>query len=158
MNILFEEHQEILEYFIRYNVDFLLIGGYAVNYYGYMRTTGDMDLWIRPSEDNKIKVLSALEDLGVDPSDVKLLAKQDFTKRLIFSVGTPPVKVDFITHVHLVKFSDAFEQSHLIDMDGLSFRIVRYHDLITMKINTGRIKDKADIEHLQRINKGKNKK
>ena len=54
MNIFLEEHQEILKALNKNGVDFLLVGGFAVNYHGYNRTTGDMDLWIKPDNENKM--------------------------------------------------------------------------------------------------------
>ena len=53
MNIFFKEHHEILAALLKHRVNFMLIGGYAVNYYGYHRTTGDMDIWLEPSNENK---------------------------------------------------------------------------------------------------------
>lgn len=44
MNIFVEEHQELIRLLSKFEVDFLLIGGYAVIYYGYRRNTGDLDL------------------------------------------------------------------------------------------------------------------
>lgn len=46
MNIFFEEHQKLLSILLHHQVRFILIGGYAVIYYGYGRTTGDMDIWL----------------------------------------------------------------------------------------------------------------
>jgi len=53
MNIFLESHSNLLEKLIKANVEFLIIGGYAVNYYGYNRTTGDLDIWIKPDNFNK---------------------------------------------------------------------------------------------------------
>ncbi|MEO5582860.1 MAG: hypothetical protein ABIR66_09215, partial [Saprospiraceae bacterium] len=62
MNIFLEEHQNILSNMMLNNVEFLLIGGYAVIFHGYLRSTGDMDIWVRPSNENKILLINALRD------------------------------------------------------------------------------------------------
>lgn len=70
MNILLEEHQEIIKVLLKHHVDFILIGGLAVIYHGYGRTTGDMDLWIKPTNENKHKLLNALSEAGYDKTDM----------------------------------------------------------------------------------------
>ena len=62
MNFLIEKHKEILIDLINSRVDFLLVGGYAVIYHGYVRTTGDMDVWLKPDNENKLKFIPVLEN------------------------------------------------------------------------------------------------
>ena len=66
VNILHAAHQEILHQLLEYGVDFILIGGYAVIAHGYERTTGDMDLWVRPDNGNKLLLVDALRSLDFD--------------------------------------------------------------------------------------------
>ena len=156
MNLLFDDHIEVLNLLVKYEVKFLLIGGYAVNYYGYTRTTGDMDLWIEPSNENKTNIILALANLELDPDDLVELGKEDFTQHVVFSIGIMPQKVDFITKVNFVEFSEAYSNARDVEMDGIHFKIVQYRDLVLMKFNTGRLKDKDDIEKLQNINQNRN--
>jgi len=153
MNALFEEHQNILFLFNKYDVKYLLIGGYAVNYYGYTRATGDMDLWIAPNNENKANVIMALSDYGIEDDQLGLLEKEDFSKHIVFSIGEAPIKVDFITIVNIVKFDDAFPKRKIFELDNIKIPIVHYNDLILMKMNTGRTRDKNDLEILQKINR-----
>ena len=53
INIFLPEHVEILKAFNQNQVDYLLVIGYAVIYHGYERTTGDMDIWLKPTNENK---------------------------------------------------------------------------------------------------------
>jgi len=152
INVLFDEHQEVLRLFNKFGVKYLLVGGYAVIYYGYTRTTGDMDLWIEPSNENKELIIDALGSYGIDKIQLDLLAKQDFTKHVVFSIGSKPVKVDFITKVNLVDFAQALERKQVFDIDGISVSIIQYDDLVLSKFNTGRPIDQADIEQLQKVN------
>ncbi|MBS1571671.1 MAG: hypothetical protein KF825_14740 [Ferruginibacter sp.] len=70
MNIFFEEHRKLLEGLLQNGVAFILIGGYAVNYYGYNRSTGDMNIWLKPGNDNKEKLLNLLSSMGFDKEDI----------------------------------------------------------------------------------------
>ena len=59
-----------------------MIGGYAVNFHGYNRTTGDMDVWIKPDKANKLLLLDALFDLGFDGKGITIIKSLDFEKPL----------------------------------------------------------------------------
>lgn len=135
------------------NVEFMLIGGYAVNYYGYGRYTGDIDFWIRPDETNKINFLNALIKLKRLEDEIKEITKLDFTKAQAISMGVPPLRIDFLTHVNLVNFDEAWQKRNLLPIKNFSLPIVNYEHLIMTKFNTGRTKDKLDLEELQKINK-----
>lgn len=57
MNILIEPHRDVLKKLIAFNIDFILIDGYAANFHGYNRVTGGMDIWLKPDNVNKKKFL-----------------------------------------------------------------------------------------------------
>jgi len=151
VNIFLEYHHEILKELLDSGVSFLLIGGYAVIYHGYNRTTGDMDLWLEPTNENKEKVINALEKSGFEPVDLNKLAEMDFTKHLAFSVGIEPHKIDFITIINQVSFENARNNKVVFDFEGLKIPVINVNELILSKMNTGRKKDEADVEELQRI-------
>ncbi|MEO6132087.1 MAG: nucleotidyltransferase [Saprospiraceae bacterium] len=151
MNIFLEEHQNVLSNLRLKNVEFLLIGGYAVIFHGYPRSTGDMDIWVRPSNENKALLINALRDSGYDPDNLSELNKVDFVKHFAFSLGIEPQKIEFINYVNLVSFDEAFQNKVLFDFEGLIVPFINVRELILSKINTGRKKDEADVEELQRI-------
>lgn len=151
MNLFYPEHIMVLDALLRNQVRFLLIGGYAVIAYGYTRTTGDLDLWVDPSDLNKGALLSAFRDLGFDESELEHINHMDFNEATVFSMGTVPQKIDFLTKVSHVDFDDAYSKVVLKEFDELLLPIVHYNDLVLMKMTTGRLKDQADIEELQKI-------
>jgi len=57
MNFFLDRHQLLLKELLNAKVDFIIIGGYSVIYHGYRRTTGDVDIWIKPDNANKPKLL-----------------------------------------------------------------------------------------------------
>jgi len=153
MNILIEEHQKLLLSLLNNKVNFILIGGYAVIYYGYERVTGDMDIWLQPDNENLPKLLAALKDFDVEESSLEQVRKIDLTTPQMFFVGNKPRRIDFINIVNGIGFDEAILQVNHFPLQDKQVPVIQYHHLILTKITTGRAKDKADIEELQRINK-----
>ncbi|HNX87524.1 MAG TPA: nucleotidyltransferase [Paludibacteraceae bacterium] len=155
MNITHPAHQEMLAALLENKVDFILVGGYAVIYHGYIRTTGDMDVWLRPSENNKTKLIKVFTQLKFNPDDISLIEKLDFSGTVIFHIGAEPDRIDFLTRVDGLNFEEAFNNRVFLKIDDNEIPILKLEDLITNKIITGRLKDKADIEQLNLIRERK---
>lgn len=151
MNIFDDYTHEVLQACIECDVNFLIVGGYAVNFYGYRRTTGDIDLWIKPCNNNKVKVISALKKLEIPENSCNQLLNMDFTKHLVFSDGQEPFKIDFMTYISGVDFEEAYSQKIITEIDELKIPFINIKHLIISKIGTGRAKDNMDIEELQKI-------
>lgn len=151
MNIFLDAHRELLARLTEKKVEFILIGGYSVIFHGYKRTTGDMDLWLKPDNENKKKLLPVLQSFGFNSDELTAVESIDFTKHAVFSIWDDPEKVDFITIINLVSFDEADQQKIVADVDGLTVPVIHINHLILSKINTGRLQDKADIEKLQEL-------
>ncbi len=152
MNVFDSYTHELLLTLNKEQVEYLVVGGYAVNYHGYRRTTGDIDLWIKPENgENKERILRSLHRLKVSESKLKQLKALDFTKHVVFIDGEEPFKIDFMTQVSGVNFDDAWKQKIIANIDDLNIPFLHLSDLIVSKITTGRNKDKIDIEELQKI-------
>ena len=157
MNIFLDEHLEVLEYLIKHKVKFLLIGGYAVIMHGYRRATGDMDLWLEPNNDNKTLFINALRDLDFEDKTLEYIQNLDFTFAQVLMFGEEPQRIDFLTQINQVTFEEAYNNRLTENFENLVLPIINLRELILSKINTGRAKDIADIEELQRIEKSKNR-
>ena len=153
MDFLYKTHKELLILLVEHKVDFMLIGGYSVIYYGYNRGTGDLDLWLMPNNQNKIKLLKALRIFGIKPLDLNKLEKIDFTETNMFFIGEAPEKIDFLTHVQNVVWDEAIKNVRYLPFKNIQVPVVGYHDLLLMKMASDRLKDKADVEELQKIRK-----
>jgi len=70
MDLFYEPHRELLQALLEYEVSFIMIGGYVVNYYRYNRPTGDMDIWLEPTEKNKEKLLVLLKKYEFDQESI----------------------------------------------------------------------------------------
>ena len=158
MNLFIELHQELLRKLLQEDVDFIIIGGYSVIFHGYNRTTGDIDIWLRPDNDNKKKLLPVLRDFGFDEVELNEVASIDFTKHMVFSIGEYPEKMDFLTRINLVEYEEADKQKISAEVDGLIIPFIHLNHLVLSKMNTGRPKDKADVDKLQQIERSRKKK
>ena len=150
MNIFDDYTLQVLQKFNLYKVNYLIVGGYAVNHYGYRRTTGDIDLWLKPDNDNKLLVISALKELDIDEYSIEYLENLDFTTPVVFSDGEDPFKIDFMTFIAgKLNFEEAFEKRTLAEYENIEMPFINLSDLILSKITTNRTKDKLDVETLQ---------
>ena len=157
MNILIEKHKRILSDLVNAKVDFLLIGGYAVIYHGYMRTTGDMDIWLRPDNENKINLINVLQKHLTDKSGIEKIRFLDFSDMVAFHIGREPEKIEFLTKISGVNFHEAYEQKVFLPIADFHIPVLHLNDLIVNKLTSARPKDKSDVDELQRINKLKAK-
>lgn len=132
------------------NVDFLIVGAYAVAAHGYPRATGDLDIWIRADEGTAPRVMRALAAFGAPIGD---LSAADFSvPSLVFQIGIPPGRIDILTTISGVDFSDAWENRMHIRLDEITFDIIGRADLIRNKKTSGRPKDIADVAALESSN------
>ena len=155
MNILDGYTYHFIEALSKYKVHYLVVGGYAVNYYGFRRTTGDIDFWIEPLNTTKFKLIDALNSVGITSEVTNEIAKLDFTKPLVFIEGEEPFKIDFMTYVSGVKFEEAWSKKVSEKIDGLKLWFINFDHLILSKINNNRKKYKLEVEELQKISENK---
>jgi|ERR1019366_9371516 hypothetical protein len=157
MDILLEEHKKLLLLLLKHNVEFMLIGGYAVIYYGYQRVTSDMDIWLKPSNENRNKFIIALQEQGIMQEDTDVISQMDFTQIQVLHLGEKPNKIDFLTKVQGLTFEEADSKKVYFPLKDKKVPIIQYQHLITLKMISGRPQDKADVDILQKINQFKNK-
>jgi len=159
MNIFDEYTRNLLVELNKNHVEYIVVGGYAVNFHGYRRTTGDIDLWIKPDNtSNKDAIIKSLRNLKVEEAILNQLKTLDFSKPIVFIDGEEPFKIDFITYISGVNFNAAWQQKTTTVLDGVTIPFIHLNHLILSKMSTGRPQDKIDIEQLQKIQALKNKK
>ncbi|MCB0487847.1 MAG: nucleotidyltransferase [Cyclobacteriaceae bacterium] len=151
MNFLIEPHKEILVKLTQRQVQFILIGGYAVNFHGYNRTTGDMDIWLNPNDENKRHFLDYLIADGFDQLSIDQIRQLDFTKHAAFHIGEKPLQVEFLTRISGLTFEEAFDKKDILPLNDINIPFLHIDHLIISKLTSSRPKDKLDVEELQRI-------
>ena len=148
MSFINGEHIEALKLLVKHEVEFILVGGVAVNFYGYSRSTGDIDIWLKPDNLNKEKLLKMLREYGIEEADIETLSHSDFAQVLAFHIGSPPFLIDFLTHIAGVRWEDAWPNRVEADMDGLKLNFIHLNQLKANKLASGRPKDLEDIRRL----------
>jgi len=128
-----------------------VIGGYAVNYYGYVRPTGDIDIWLKPDEETKFAFLAMLEKAGISNESRSLIAGLDFTSAAAFHIGQEPFRFDFLTKINGVTFNEAWNSRIIAQLGDLALPVISRNHLILSKISTNRTQDKLDVEELQKL-------
>jgi predicted nucleotidyltransferase len=149
LNIFNDDFREFIQTLNQCNVDYLLMGGYAVILHGYLRTTGDMDIWVRKTVVNYEKLTQAMNSFGLPAS---MIGSQRFLNTAsydVFTFGRPPVAIDIVTEIKGVNFEDAFNNKEVVEADGLQINLISKKDLIKTKIAVGRHKDLDDLENLK---------
>ena len=147
--LLKKDFSDMIKIFLEEQVQFLLVGGISINLYGYVRATKDMDLWVQASKENSAKVITALAKFGAPMQDVSV---QDFEKEgMVFQIGVEPIRIDVLTRITGVKFEDAIKNVKIMEIDGINIPTISIQDLIKNKKASGRHKDLADAEVLEKI-------
>lgn len=129
-----------------HGVEYLLVGGYAVGLHGYPRTTGDMDVWVRPAADNASKLVRALTDFGYAAANLSTTPFTDPAK--IVRLGVPPVCIDIIMSISGANFAESYARRQLEDAAGTPVSLISLDDLKANKRAAGRPKDANDLMNL----------
>ena len=145
-NPLADDFSDFLSLLNANQVRYLLIGGYAVIYHGYPRSTGDLDVWIAVSDENALATQQALRDFGFD--DPALTAELLTRDRQIVRMGVPPFRIEVSTRISGVEFDECWERRIDAEMGGVLVHIISLDDLKANKAASGRHKDRTDLRYL----------
>ncbi len=144
------DFKELFESLNANNVEYLLLGGYAVIGYGHVRNTNDLDVVIHESRENVEKLIKALEAFGFPVSDEQ--AAELRSSNNIVQMGVEPMLIEILNYIKGVDFDDAYSR-RVRGRDGdVRIDVISLPDLIANKKAVGRLKDLADIEKLEKIN------
>lgn len=142
-----KDYREMLQSLLKNEVEFLVVGAYAMGAQGYPRATGDFDVWVKASVINSKKILKALADFGAPVSNI---SEKTFAEEgVIFQIGVIPRRIDVITHIDGVNFKDAYAAKLVVEMDDLKIPFLSKENIIKNKLASGRPKDRLDVEYLK---------
>ena len=141
-----QDFREFLELFNAKGVEYMIVGSYALAYYGVPRYTGDIDLFVRRTEVNAQRIISALNEFGFAFPN---LTWNDFVKDdTVIQLGVPPVRIDILTFLSGMDWDVASSHKVPDEIDGVHVFVIGREDYIVNKKASGRAKDVADIEAL----------
>jgi predicted nucleotidyltransferase len=144
-----DDLREFLRSLTAREVDYLLVGGYAVALHGFPRATADLDLWLETSPANVERTLAALRDFGFAPGPDAAQALA--TPGKILRLGYPPVRIELLTAPAGVDFLPCRSRAVPKEFLGLEVPTISLDDLIANKRAAGRPKDLVDVAELERI-------
>lgn len=128
------------------NVEYLLIGGYAVGYHGYVRATADIDIWIAIHPENAQKVAEVVREFGFNVEG--LSAELFLQESKVIRMGVPPLRIEVLTTISGVDFGECYSERVVDALDDIEVNIISLKHLKVNKRASGRLKDLADLEYL----------
>ena len=149
--LLTKDMKDLLALLAREKVRYVMVGGLAVNFYGYVRSTQDIDILIFPSPVNAQRMMKVLNAFGFGKAGI---SKELFEKeKAAIHLGVEPNRIDLLTSLKEISNTDIFRNAKRVVYSGISMRMISYKDLLACKKRSGRAKDQADIEVLEKTGK-----
>ncbi len=141
-----DDFKEFLKLLNEHGVEYLLIGGYAVGYYGYPRATNDLDIWIAVHPQNAERLITVLQAFGFRTSD--LFTNIFLNEEDIIRMGVPPMRIEIIPSISGVDFDTCYAERIVDIIDEIQVNLISLEHLKANKKASGRFKDLDDLEHL----------
>ena len=130
------------------DADFLVVGAFAMAAHGVPRATGDLDLWVRPHQQNAERVMTALLRFGAPVASANLTAEDLVNPAMVFQMGRPPRRIDVITGIDGVSFDEAWPNRLVLGVEGREVPFLGRGELLRNKQAAGREKDLVDLKAL----------
>ena len=154
---MYPDFRELLSALNASNAKYLVVGAYAVSIHAQPRATKDLDIWVKPDDENANAIYAALIQFGTQLEGLK---SADFAERgPFFHMGREPVAVDFLTEIPAVEFDAAWGrrvEDVVDDSNGLRASFISRADLITAKLAAGRPQDLADVDAIRKAEESQN--
>ena len=151
--MLTKDFREFLQLLNEHQAEYIVVGGQAVIYYGYIRFTGDLDVWINNTEANAQKMITVLNEFGFE--SLGLLKKDFMENDSIIQLGYEPDRIDIMTSVAGLDFATSYKRVVKTEYDGEEIFLISIDDLKINKKAAGRLQDLTDLEKLINAKKKK---
>lgn len=145
------DFKEFLRLLNSHQVEYLLIGGYAVGYYGYPRATGDMDVWVAVSSQNAQRLMQVMQEFGFGVAE--LSPELFLQENTIVRMGNPPMRIEILTSISGVGFTECYAHRVIDTVDGMPVNLIDLQHLKQNKLASGRYKDLNDLDGLNKVNR-----
>ena len=136
----------------KHQVEYMLIGGYALGAYGHIRATNDLDIYINATEQNATKMVNACAAYGIP---VESIQKEMFLVQKMIGIGEPPLRIEILKKLDAIDFMYAFQRVKKVDIDGISINVIDLDDLILLKKaavkGRNRSRDIEDLSFLEKL-------
>lgn len=140
------DFRDLLVEFNAHDVEYIVVGAHALAAHGQIRATKDLDVWVRPDPRNAERVLASLISFGAALHGLTL---EDLSSEgIVFQMGVPPVRIDVLTSITGVAFTDAWAERLRTRFAGVPTSVLSRRHLIRNKRKAGRAQDLVDVEWL----------
>jgi hypothetical protein len=143
-------YRELLLLLNEFKAEYLIVGGFAVMKYGEPRYTKDLDVWVHNSPQNSLRVIEALKKFGAPLEHDGITAETFAEKQVVYQIGVAPVRIDILTEITGVQFSNAWTKRVASTFFGVPAHFISLDDLVTNKQALGRSSDLKDLEQNQK--------
>lgn len=150
-NIFNPDFQEFLLALNKNEVKYVLVGGYSVIYYGFPRTTGDIDIFVEVSKGNYDKIVQAFDQFQMslfDMTEESFLHKPHIN---VYTFGRPPVCIEILKEISGFIFDEIYRNAITTVFDEIPMKVIHINDLKRNKKISGRAKDLNDLENLSKL-------
>jgi hypothetical protein len=140
-----EDFAEFIRLLNSAKVEYLILGGWAVNLYANPRATADIDFLVGIDKRNVDKVLSVLAEFGL-----KKVPRDYFREKgNVIRMGIPPTRIEILTGATGIEFAECYKRKKIVKIGDLKMNFISKADLIKNKKAAGRLKDIADVDALE---------
>ena len=140
------DYKELLQLLNDFDVQYLIVGGFAVMKYGEPRYTKDLDIWVNNSEANSRRLFEALTKFGAPLEHDGITAGTFSEKLVVYQIGIAPVRIDILTSITGVDFTDAWKNRVSSTFFRVPVFFISQPDLETNKRSLGRASDLEDLK------------
>ena len=150
---LYRDFSDLLRAFLSAGVEFLVVGAHALSVYDRARTTKDLDVWVRATEENARRAWQGLVSFGAPLDSLTL---DDLTDEdTVFQIGVAPIRIDILTSITGVTFDEAWPNRIEVERDGLMIPFIGVEEFLKNKDATGRDQDRVDAARVRnRLERG----
>jgi predicted nucleotidyltransferase len=149
-----EQILDIWKYFFQFDVKYITIGGFAVNFHGYNRSTDDINIYVEDTKENRKNLRKAFVEIGL--GDIESIDTMQFvTGWTQFSLDNG-FRLDIMSNIKGLEnrnFNELLDAAKTLMVDDIPVKFMDYDNLIVAKKAANRPKDILDIEELEKINK-----
>jgi hypothetical protein len=138
-------YKELLQLLNKFEVEYLIVGGFAVMKYGEPRYTKDLDVWVHNSAQNALRVVAALKKFGAPLENDGVTPATFSGKQVVYQIGIAPVRIDILTEITGVQFPDAWGKRVASTFFGVPVNFISWNDLVANKQALGRNSDLKDL-------------
>ena len=137
-----KDFYDFIEILCKHKIAFVVVGGIAVNYHGYLRGTRDLDILCIVSDSTALdRVISEFSGRAVET---------DLDYAQVLQLGVPPFRIDIMRTISGIAAEDVYKSAETAaELDGWPIKVISKKDLITNKKASGRHRDLDDIENLE---------